>query len=149
MNRSIRIDRVAKCRQDFFRIMGIIAKFESVYNIRQLSPIIINLDYVKEFLRNIAHIVPQCIDAIESTDLFRDIQSNLKTIPNRGEEQLKLLKFYYDFFITRVELERAMSARPFRPIAHAAAAAYPLHHGGYKRKYLKYKEKYLELKNNI
>lgn len=142
MNRSVRVDRVAKCRQDYFRMMGIIRKFESIQDIPQLSSIIIDFDYVKEFLRNISHIVPQCVDPIENSQLFKDILTNLKTIPNRGKDQLKLLQYYYDFFITRVELERTISGRPVRPAAAASLS------GGYKTKYLKYKQKYLELKTN-
>ncbi len=147
INRSIIPDRIAKCRQDYFRIRGIISRFETIYDVPELENILVDLRYVTDFLDTLNDIIPQCITSTKTREIFNTIIENIRANPARGEQIKRLLLIYYDYYINRIELEKEIKfgltdlLKVLPPVKQESDY--------FQKKYLKYKEKYLQLKNNL
>jgi hypothetical protein len=107
-NRSKNPDAMAKCRQDYLRITNFI---QSINSVRQIIPTLVeDLTYVTEYLEKIRPYVPQCIDELDR-ETFESLQKNLKHMgrSKKFDNVQRLIQTYYDYYIERIHLERQIN----------------------------------------
>ena len=157
MNRSINPTRMAKCRQDYLRIVNFI---ENILFVRQIIPTLVDdLSYITEFLEKIHPYIPQCMDKLDR-ETYKSIEENLQYMgrTKKLENIVKIIKIYYEYYITRIELERKINKMSMIDAVNPGVAQDEYDEDKYedededededeynyfKKKYLKYKQKYL------
>ena len=148
-NRSGNPDAMAKCRQDYLRITNFI---QSINSVRQIIPTLVeDLTYVTEYLEKIRPYVPQCMDELDR-ETFESLQKNLIHLGKKTKKinnVQRVIQIYYDYYIERIQLERQINKMTLLEAlnpdnmddvdeeADRDADSY------YAKKYLKYKQKYL------
>jgi hypothetical protein len=126
INRSVNPGKYAKCRQDYFRLTALLTRLRTIHQYDALALLYRDINYIDDFIVKIREYVPQCyIDMDAST--FVDVTANIKALPERGDKVKKLLNIYYDYYITKYELEndinRVYIPQPVEAQAQAQAEA--------------------------
>jgi hypothetical protein len=152
-NRSSNPKAMAKCRQDYLRITNFI---QSINSVRQIIPTLVeDLTYVTEYLEKIRPYVPQCMDELDR-ETFESLQKNLIHLgrTKKINNVHRLIQIYYDYYIERIQLERQINKMTLIEALNpdnmdnvdnvdeeadvgSGVDSY------YAKKYLKYKQKYL------